>query len=107
MANIDKLTMLEKMVREGEEPLDSDLLSVYLDIAADKLLKHLYPYGSAKSKVPERYAVTQVRIAAYLWSKRGAEGQSAHSENGVSRTYEDTDIPASLLRDIVPYAGVL
>lgn len=50
---------------------------------------------------------TQVEIAAYMLNKRGAEGETAHSENGVSRSYEDGDIPATLLRRITPMAGVL
>ena len=51
--------------------------------------------------------MTQVEVAAYLLNKRGAEGETAHSENGISRSYEDGDVPSSLLRDIVPYAGVV
>ena len=50
--------------------------------------------------------MTQVEIAVYLMNKRGAEGESAHSENGVSRTYENGDVPASMLRGIVPMVGV-
>lgn len=43
----------------------------------------------------------------YLLNKRGAEGQTAHSENGISRSYEDGDVPPTLLRDIVPFASVM
>jgi hypothetical protein len=42
-----------------------------------------------------------------MLNKRGAEGEITHTENGVSRQYEDGDIPPSLLRRIVPMAGVL
>ena len=43
----------------------------------------------------------------YLLNKRGAEGQTAHSENGISRSYEDGDVPPTLLRDIVPFAAAM
>ena len=32
-----------------------------------------------------------------LYSKQGAEGRTAHSENGISRTYEASDVSPSLL----------
>lgn len=54
-----------------------------------------------------KYDAVHVEIAAYMINKRGAEGEVSHSENGVSRTYEDGDIPPSLLRAITPVAGVL
>lgn len=73
----------------------------------NKVLRKLYPFDDTIKEVPERYHMTQVEIAAYLLNKRGAEGETAHSENGISRSYEDGDVPSSLLRDIVPYAGVV
>lgn len=54
-----------------------------------------------------KYDAVHVEIAAYMINKRGAEGEVSHSENGVSRTYEDGDIPPSLLRAITPVVGVL
>jgi hypothetical protein len=35
----------------------------------------------------------------------GAEGQTAHSENGINRTYEAADVSPSILRKIVPLVG--
>lgn len=57
--------------------------------------------------MPERYEYVQVEIAVYLINKRGAEGETAHSENGISRTYDNADIPSALLRDVVPFASTL
>ena len=49
----------------------------------------------------------QVEIATYLLNKRGGEGELSHSENGISRSYENGDVPESMMRQIVPMAGVL
>ena len=57
--------------------------------------------------VPDRYAYNQVEIADYLVNKRGAEGETAQSENGISRSYEDGDVPPTLLREIVPCASLI
>ena len=81
-----KLKMLKSMTDEE----DKDVLSTYLSLAEKVVLQRAY-----------------VEIAAYMINKRGAEGEVSHSENGVSRTYEDGDIPPSLLRAITPVVGVL
>lgn len=103
MTDTDKLTMLESMTGET----DSTVLFTYLTLAKGVVISKAYPYGTGTEEVPAPYHTTQVEIAAYMLNKRGAEGETAHSENGVSRSYEDGDIPATLLRRITPMAGVL
>ena len=71
------------------------------------VFERAFPYGNFPEKMPGQYDGIQVEIAAYMMNKRGAEGEIVHLENGVSRHWENGDIPASLLRRIVPYAGVL
>lgn len=101
MTEADKMVMLGTIT--GEE--NDHLLSAYLSLAASKVLVRAYPFGADGATVPPQYAMTQVQIAAYLLNKRGAEGQTSHSENGISRGYEDGDVPATLLREIVPMVG--
>lgn len=102
MTEDEKNVLLSTMTgQQGDE------LSAYLAIAEDKVLRKLYPFDDTIKGIPERYHMTQIEIAAYLLNKRGAEGETAHSENGVSRSYEDGDVPPSLYRDIIPYAGVV
>lgn len=103
MTDAEKLTMLKTMTGETDEAV----LSVYLSIAANKVCRRAYPYDDTVITVPPRYDFNQVEIAAYLVNKRGAEGETAHSENGISRSYEDGDVPPTLLREIVPFASVI
>lgn len=103
MTDTEKLTMLKAMTGEKDE----SVLSTYLSIAGNKVLKRAYPFDSTVTVVPDRYAYNQVEIAAYLVNKRGAEGETAHSENGISRSYEDGDVPPTLLREIVPCARLI
>jgi len=103
MTESEKQEMLT--VITGEQ--DALALSTYLSLAASKVLSRLYPYDNAVTEVPARYASVQVEIAAYMLNKRGAEGQTSHSENGVSRSYEDGDIPQTLLRQITPMVRVV
>jgi hypothetical protein len=102
MTNEEKLTMLKSMTEET----DNEVLSTYLTLAKGVVLSRAYPY-SEEDTVPTKYDTVHVEIAAYMLNKRGAEGETAHSENGVSRSYEDGDIPPTLLRRILPMAGVI
>lgn len=102
MTDEEKLTMLKSMTEET----DNDVLSTYLTLAKGVVLSRAYPY-TEEDTVPTKYDTVHVEIAAYMLNKRGAEGETAHSENGVSRSYEDGDIPPTLLRRILPMAGVI
>lgn len=102
MTNDEKLVILKRITGET----DDEVLSTYLSMAASVVLTHAFPYGEVE-EVPTRYDNVQIEIAAYMLNKRGAEGETSHSENGVSRSYEDGDIPPTLLRRIVPTAGVV
>lgn len=53
-----------------------------------------------------RWNELQIQIVIFLWNKQGAEGETSHSENGVSRGYENADIPDSLLNEIIPLAVI-
>ena len=67
-------------------------ISIYLSRARAKILAI-----TGWNEIPQEYDQFHIEAAEYLLNKRGAEGQKAMSENGISRTYESADIPASLL----------
>ncbi len=102
MTDKEKLAMLKTLTDES----NIDILSAYLLFAKDTVLHKAYPLDEdySKREFPIKYDTIQVKIAVYLLNKRGAEGETQHSENGVTRTYEDSDIPPSLLRNIIPMA---
>ncbi len=105
MSDAEKLEFVKSLTPVKAE--DKAKLGAYLAMAADKVLARAYPYDSSQTTVPARYETLQCRIAAYLWDKRGADGETGHTEPGVTRAYEDGDVPASMLRDIVPMCGVV
>ena len=104
MTQAEKLTLLKAMVGESDT---EEVLLAYLTIAGNKIINRAYPYGTEETEVPSRYDFLQCEIAAYLLNKRGAEGQTGHSENGISRSYESADVPESMLGAITPNVGVL
>ena len=104
MTQAEKLTLLKAMVGESDT---EEVLLAYLNIAGRKILNRAYPYGTEETEVPTRYDFLQCEIAAYLLNKRGAEGQTGHSENGISRSYESADVPESMLGAVTPMVGVI
>lgn len=102
MTDDDKLYRLAGLTGES----DTRLLSAYLSLAADAIMQRSYPLEADRSGIafPARYDGLQVRIALEMWARRGAEGESAHNENGVQRTYEDGE---RLLSEVVPHARAI
>ena len=108
MTEVEKLSMLRVMVGQPNEgDWADDVLISYLDIAGHKIINRAYPYDDTITEVPRRYGYLQCDIANYLLNRRGSEGQTAHSENGISRSYESADVPESMLGEVTPHVGVL
>ena len=108
---------MEDLVKLAElrvilDPVDDDdttLLS-YLEQAKDVILNRMYPYMADEDyegmTIPKRYEYKQIRIAAYLLNKRGAEGETQHIENGIHRNYKSSDVPEDMLWDVLPAVGI-
>lgn len=71
----------------------------YLDNAKDIICEIRHT-----DSVEPQYKNLQVKIAIELFNKQGIEGQTSHSENGVSRSFQNADVSNALLSQIIPYA---
>lgn len=109
MTEVDKLALLRVMVGQPvtDENWSDNVLLSYLKLAGEKIINRAYPYDDTVTEVPRRYGALQCEIASYLLNKRGAEGQTSHSENGVNRTYENADVPESLMSNVTPFIEVM
>ncbi len=86
---------------------ENGLLSLLLGQAENKVLNKRYPFGYTEEQEAAaltKYSDIVLDITVYLYNKRGAEGQTGHSENGINRSYEKAGIPDSFVSDIVPVA---
>lgn len=104
------MTLDEKKARLtaliSPDSASDDLLIYLLEQSEGIVLNKRYPFGVPEGEsVPKMYEHIQLQIAVELFSKMGAEGQTAHKENGVDRTYEAADVSPSLLRRITPMIG--
>ena len=89
------MTALEKLSARlpGEDP---ETLLLLLEDAEGMLLA-----CTGRQHLPAALLVAQVQLAVVLYNRRGAEGQTAHSEGGVARTMES--MPEEIRRQIAPY----
>lgn len=102
------MTAIERLkVRIPEEENDLVLKEI-LETATSIILTRLYPFEDDLSNktVPYKYNTLLCDIATELYNKKGAEGETAHSENGVSRTYSSAYVSPELLSQIIPVAKV-
>lgn len=101
---MDRIATLNALVGET---VSSDLANVYLDLADDKILKRLYPFGYDEDTiVPTRYIMDATELASRLYLRRGGEGEIQHSENGVARIYKSVD-DEDILSRIVPIGKLM
>ena len=92
---MSQLTVLKSLVSTTES---DDVLTFYLDRASAIIcdLRH-------SATLESSYNTNQIAIAIDLYNKRGAEGETAHSENGMARTYSSADVSPELIAEITPY----
>lgn len=102
MTDAEKLNKLMTML---DDDVSTNVANTFLEAAEKAVINLAFPFGDGSEVMPDKYEEVQIEIAAYLISKRGAEGEVSHSEGGVSRTYESADIPFALRTRITPKVG--
>lgn len=101
-----------KRLKDRTKETDIGLLMDCVDSAASAITSRRFPYGGAPAtecgapEVEAQYQDLQYRIALDIYNRIGAEGETGHSENGISRTYDGSWISSKLLEEIVPKCGV-
>lgn len=99
---IDKLkTRIEaKGLSATEDDAEVEIQNALLEYYNDR---HYTPTDDKPYEDIYEGIILQLAISAI--SKYGAEGESSHSEGGVSRSYDNaSDYPLSLTRKIIPLA---
>ena len=101
------MTQLERLKIRITENVPDEELEDILESAKAVILSRRFPFTEHPDEIESRYKDLQIRIAVEMFNKRGAEGETAHSENGVSRSYSSAGVSEELLREITPKGGVV
>lgn len=100
---MDNLARLKLRTNEPDEAILIDCL----ESAKAAIMARRYPYQEWPDELESRYLDLQFRCAMDIYAKIGAEGQNAHTENSISRTWESSWISESLLQEVTPIAKVV
>lgn len=99
---MDNLARLKLRTGEADEAILEDCL----ESAKSAILARRYPYGDWPDELEVRYLDLQFRVALAIFNKQGGEFETAHTENGVARSYGSEGIPQELLLEVTPLAKV-
>ena len=101
LTDIEKRAELAKSILPDTDT--DEVLNAMLANAGALILNRMYPFGYDETMtVPSRYERIQIQLAVELYTHRGAEGQTGHSENGISRTWPEK---SALLKMVLPHCG--
>lgn len=110
---MDLITRLKIKLGKLNADAAEDLLMLdTLESAKSLFLSLRYPFmvypadSDGEPIIEKRWHDWILRAAIEIYSKIGAEGQTSHSENSISRTYDSGTVSKSLLAEITPLVGV-
>lgn len=111
MTDAEKLKTVKTLLGSGGGIVPSDeTLKTYISVAGQEILNWKYhlvggvPNGVVA--VPTMEEIKQVYAVVAGYTHAGAEGQSSHSENGISRAYKYGDMLQYIHDNVLPYVRV-
>lgn len=107
MSDTEKLSMV-KFLLGFKDTSEDEKLTVYLTASQKEILGWRYSYcKEIPTEIPAEYEMTQVFAVIAGYSQSGAENQTSHSENGISRTFKYEDMIAYIRSHVTPFVGVI
>jgi hypothetical protein len=110
MTDKEKLETLQTLLDDGGALPSEDKLTKYLKLAGKEILNWMYHLVGGVPEnvesVPERYEVTQIYAVVAGYTHAGAEGQTAHDENGIRRTFKYTDMLDYIHNNVLAFVRV-
>lgn len=105
------MTNIERLKVRLPEATEAELQDV-IESAQDVILSRCFVSVERTSDEDKATALAVhnekvLNAAVVIYNMRGIEGQASHSENGVSRTFEDCAGLKSILGSIVPRGDVV
>lgn len=108
MTTAVKLAQLKVLLNTTDVAQDAALV-VYLSLARTEILSWLYSgkIPDGVDDVPARYEPTQIMAVVAGYGLMGAENQTSHAENGISRSFKYSDMLQYIKGNVIPYARVM
>lgn len=103
MTDYEKRVRVKHLLNDVPEATN-DKVDSYLLLAQTKILNRLN--NEKITTVPDKYAGIQIELAVRYFNRQGAEGETAHKENGIDRVYGSAN-DEDVLSEVTPYAKLV
>lgn len=92
-----------RLERRGFENVTDEDVNEEIERAIHEINRCRHFTATDDEPYDSKYEDLIIPLAVSAFAKIGAEGQSAHSENGINRTYTSGgDYPKDILNEIIP-----
>ena len=109
MTREEKLSMIKSLLGlDATDESHDALLTAYLTAAGQEIISWRFSYGTEEiTEVPQEFAMTQVFAVMAGFSQMGGEGQTMHTENGVSLSFKYADMIGYIRANVRPICKVV
>lgn len=102
------MDVLKRLKLRIPEESNDELLFDILESAKNLIMLKRFPFiDETPLELENKYIELQLQIAVRMYNKIGAEGETAHTESGVSRSYGSSAEYEDLLARVIPKGAVL
>ena len=110
MTIAEKAKMLRTLLSDKEvEPPSEDVLETLLRLSAKEIIDWRYSHSRHYddiTDVPREYETTQIYAIIAGYSLIGAENQTSHNENGISRVFKHSDMVHYIRANVPHIVGI-
>ena len=106
MSQDEKIAMVQALADDSS--VSQTVIETYLTLAGHKILQRAYPFRDVSSftEVPAKYSVLQCELAVRYIHRRGIEGETGNTDNGVRRSFGSAN-DDDLLSEVMQVVGTL
>ena len=109
MTEAQKLTTIKTLLGDGELPSDA-VLNTYIELSGNEILAWKYHLVGGVpedvTEVPSLDEGAQIYAVIAGYTHAGAEGETRHTENSVTRDFIYSDMIGYIRNHVLPYARV-
>ncbi len=107
----DYIGTIRLLTETDSADMPDDVATLYVERARCLILNRRHPFSAdpMAEAWEARHDMLACEMAAAMWWKHGADGQTASRENGIYRAWDHLDayVPSGLLQRVVPIAAVV
>ena len=82
-------------------------IEIMIECAKDILLDTLYPFNQEITEIPPRKVTWIYRCVLEQIERKGMSSVVSYSENGISISFDKSQVSETLIGEIVPNAGAM